>query len=434
MTSQHGKPLDDDLEREIAEALGDTSLLGLNSPPAAGPVRARTSLDRLLEQAGPAGTGAGPAAPGAATGFREGVVTHVGQEDVFLEFGPREQGVVPLTQFSENPEVGARLKVHVDGFDAKEGLFLCSMRRGVQAAEWATLEKGAVLMGHVMSVNKGGLDLRVGNLSAFLPASQIALERVENLEALIGQTFPVEVVEADRERHRIVVSRRGILGREREEKRASAVKTLLPGSVVEGRVTKVEPFGCFVDLGGIEGLVHVSQLAWKRVEKPDEVVKAGDRIKVQVLEVSEDGRRISLSKKALDEDPWLAWTAAHPVGSLVEGLVTRLAPYGAFVQVADGLEGLAHVSQLAPHQVRSAKEVLHEGQKVTVRVAQVDAAQRRIGLSLLTERGDRLTDDVADTATIREVQAKARAAAPEPTLGDLLRKALEGGSGGGRRR
>lgn len=426
MTSGSGKPLDDELEREIAEALGDTSLLGIDRKPAAATPRSRTDLDRLLERATP-GTGAGAPPGQAGTGMRQGVVTHVGREDVFLEFGPREQGVVPLAQFAENPEVGASLRVHVDGWDAKEGLYLCSMRRGVQSAEWATMEKGAVLMGTVMAVNKGGLDLKVGSLSAFLPASQVALERVENLEALIGQSFPVEVIEADRERHRIVVSRRGLLTRERDEKRNSAVKTLLPGSTVQGKVTKIEPFGAFVDLGGIDGLVHVSQLSWKRVEKPDEVVKVGDLIKVQVLEVSEDGRRISLSKKALDEDPWIAWAAAHPVGSVVQGTVTRLAPYGGFIQVADGLEGLAHVSQLSPNQVRNAKEVLREGQTVTVRVAQLDPAQRRIGLSLLTERGDRLTDDIADSATIRAVQAKARAEAPEPTLGDLLKRALEGG-------
>lgn len=424
-TPAHGSNdgLDADLEKEIAEALGDTSLLGIGKPSAA-PVRGRTGLDRLLEASAPSARPAMPQGQGA-TGPRQGVITHVGQEDVFVEFGPREQGVVPLAQFAENPEVGARLTVHVDGFDAKEGLFLCSMRRGVQSAEWATLEKGAILMGTVMAVNKGGLDLKVGSLSAFLPASQIALERVENLEALIGQSFPVEVIEADRERHRIVCSRRGLLARERDEKRTSAVKALLPGSTVQGRVTKVEPFGAFVDLGGVEGLVHVSQMSYKRVEKPEEIVKPGELVKVQVLEVSEDGRRISLSLKALQEDPWVVFAHTTPVGSVLKGTVTRIAAYGAFVQVAEGVEGLAHVSQLAPGGARRTREAVHEGQEVTVRVAQIDLAQRRIGLSLLTERGDRLTDDIADTATIREVLGRTRAADPEPTLGDLLQRALQ---------
>ncbi len=343
---------------------------------------------------------------------------------MFVEFGPREQGVVPLDHFSENPDTGTVLQVHVDSYDAKEGIYLCSLRRGVQSAEWDTLEKGAILMGQVTGVNKGGLDLQVGSLTAFLPASQVALERIEKLETLIGQSFPVEVTEVDRERRRIVVSRRGLLGREREEKRTSAVKALLPGTTVSGRITKVEPFGCFVDLGSVEGLVHVSQMSWTRVEKPEEVAKVGDQVKVQVLEVSEDGRRISLSMKALQSDPWIAWTAEHPAGSQVEGTVTRLAAYGGFIEVAPGVEGLAHVSQLAPNGVRTPREVLHAGQKVNVRVVNVDVAQHRIGLSLLNETGDRLTDDVADRATIQNVLEKARAAQPEPTLGDLLKRAL----------
>jgi small subunit ribosomal protein S1 len=421
-----GQPLDDDLEREIAEALGETSLMGVGGPSSV-KARSRDKIERLMDGLD-VSAGAGPETR--STGIRKGTVTHVGREDVFLEFGPREQGVVPLTQFAENPEPGTVLTVHVDAFDAKEGLYLCSMKRGVQAAEWETLEVGSVLMGQVLAVNKGGLDVKVGNLSAFLPAGQASLERIEKLEVLIGQSFPVEVIEVDRDRRRIVVSRRGILGREREEKRAHATKALLPGTTVAGRVTKVEPFGCFVDLGGVEGLVHVSQMAWTRVEKPEEVVKAGDPVKVQVLEVSEDGRRISLSMKALQPDPWIGWTQEHPPGSMVEGTVTRLATYGGFVEVAPGIEGLAHVSQLVPGGARSAREALHAGQKVTVRVVQVDAVQRRIGLSLLTETGDRLTDDVADRATIRDVLARSKEAAPAPTLGDLLKKAMEQGKRG----
>jgi len=425
-------PLDDDLEREIAEALGGGSLLEIDAPTDS-KARKRGNVERLLDQIAVGGQG-GPETR--ATGLRKGTITHVGREDVFVEFGPREQGVVPLAHFSENPDAGTLVQVHVDSYDAKEGIYLCSLRRGVQSAEWDTLEKGAILMGQVLSVNKGGLDLQVGSLTAFLPASQVGLERVEKLETLIGQSFPVEVTEVDRERRRIVVSRRGLLGREREEKRTSAVKALLPGTILAGRITKVEPFGCFVDLGNVEGLVHVSQMSWSRVEKPEDVAKAGDQVKVQVLEVAEDGRRISLSMKALQPDPWVSWTAEHPAGSQVEGTVTRLAAYGGFIEVAPGVEGLAHVSQLAPNGVRTPREVLHAGQKVNVRVVNVDVAQHRIGLSLLNETGDRLTDDVADRATIQDVLGKAKAAAPpEPTLGDLLKKALhQQASGSGKKR
>jgi ribosomal protein S1 len=233
----------------------------------------------------------------------------------------------------------------------------------------------------------------------------------------------------DREKRRIVVSRRGILGREREERRGTALKSLATGSVVTGKVTKVEPYGAFVDVGGVEGLLHVSQMAWKRIEKPEEVVKAGDQVKVQILEISEDGRRIGLGMKQLTEDPWITFTKTHPPGTVLEGTVTRIAPYGAFVEVAEGVEGLAHVSQLAPTQVHHAKEVVKPGEKRTVRIVTVDAGQRRIGLSLLTERGDRLTDDVADDRTIQEVLGRSREES-SPTLGDLLKKAMERGPKG----
>ncbi|MFM8979438.1 MAG: 30S ribosomal protein S1 [Planctomycetia bacterium] len=416
-----GQPLDDDLEREIAEALGDTSLLGMDAPRSSR-ARTRDAFERRLDEVQVPGEAA---TAQRRTGLRKGIITHVGRDDVFVEFGPREQGVVPLAHFAENPDVGTSLQVHVDAWDGKQELYLCSLQRGVQDADWASVEKGAILMGQVTGTNKGGLELRVGELSAFLPACQASLERVERLESLVGQSFPVEVTEVDRERRRIVVSRRGLLAREREEKRAGAARALLPGTATSGRVTKVEPFGCFVDLGGVEGLVHVSQMAWTRVEKPEEVVKAGDQVKVQVLEVSPDGKRISLSMKALLPDPWVTWTAEHAPGSLVEGTVTRVASYGAFLEVAAGIEGLAHVSQLAPGGARSARDAVHVGQKVTVRVVSVDAGQRRIALSLLGDGGERLGDDVADRATVREVLERTRAAQRQPTLGDLLKKALE---------
>lgn len=416
-----GQPLDDDLEREIAEALGESSLLGMDAPRSS-TARARDAFARRLDELDVRAPDTGAQRR---TGLRKGVITHVGRDDVFVEFGPREQGVVPLAHFAENPDVGSTLTVHVDAWDGKQELYLCSLKRGVQDADWDTLERGAILMGQVTGANKGGLELRVGDLNAFLPASQASLERIERLESLVGQSFAVEVTEVDRERRRVVVSRRGLLAREREEKRAGAVRALLPGTTLSGRVTKVEAFGAFVDVGGVEGLVHVSQLAWTRVEKPEEVVKAGDQVKVQVLEVSPDGKRIGLSMKALLPDPWIAWTAEHGPGSLVEGTVTRVASYGAFLELAPGIEGLAHVSQLAPGGARSAREALRVGQKATVRVVSTDPGQRRIALSLLGDSGDRLGDDVADRATVREVLARTRAAQPQPTLGDLLKKALD---------
>ncbi|MDJ0976037.1 MAG: S1 RNA-binding domain-containing protein [Planctomycetota bacterium] len=404
-------PASDDLDKEIEAALGEQSVLDIARDELLGPTRSSDAARRAAD--------GGPIE----RGYREGRVAGVTKNDVFVEFGPREQGVVPFEQFATEPKPGDDVRVYVEHFDNKEGIYVCSLRRGRQSADWATLDEGAVVAGTVKAANKGGLELQCGHITAFLPASHVSLERVDDLESLIGQHFEVEVIESDPERRKLVVSRRGILGRQRDQARAQAAAELGPGSVVSGKVTRVEPFGCFVDLGGVEGLVHVSEMSYVRVENPADHIEVGAEVKVQVLEIKEEGKRISLSIKALQQDPFDAFAIAHPTGSQVEGTVTRLASYGAFVQIAEGLEGLAHVSQLAPGGARSAREVVHIGQTLKWRVAQIEHERRRIGLSLLTDRGDRLTDDVADDDTIREVLEQSQEA--EPTLGDLLKRALE---------
>ena len=417
--SDERESLDAELEREIEAALGDTSLLGVDkSRPAPGV----TPLDAPL---------LAPDADPEAGAFADATVSGVGTEDVFVEFGPRAQGVISADQFSAPPDVGEVVRVYVERFDAKEGLWLCALKKTLQAAAgWGSVEPGAVVMATARAVNKGGLDVQVGHLTGFLPASHVSLHRVEDLETVVGETFAVEVIEADPDKRRLVVSRRAVLARERDRHTDAALERLQPGDVVSGQVTRVEKYGAFVDLGGVEGLLHVSQMAWKRVENPEDVVHVGDQVRVTVLEVKEEDRRISLGMKQLQEDPWMRFTADHPAGSVMEGTVTRLAHFGAFIEVADGIEGLAHVSQLAPHPVGSPREVVRPGEKVSVRIVNVEPERRRIGLSFLTERGDRLTDDVADDATIRDHLGRAADDEPEPTLGDLLKKAMQRGGGG----
>ena len=418
MSDTHDQPLDADLEREIEAALAETSLLGVDKSQ---PEKNVTPLDAPL---------LAPDAEPESGAFADATVSGVGTEDVFVEFGPRAQGVISADQFSSPPSVGETVRVYVERFDAKEGLWLCALKKTLQSASgWGSVEPGAVVMATARAVNKGGLEVQVGHLSGFLPASHVSLHRIEDLETVIGETFAVEVVEADPEKRRLVVSRRAVLARERDRHTDEAMERLQPGDVISGQVTRVEKFGAFVDLGGVEGLVHVSQMAWKRVENPEDVVKVGDQVKVTVLEIKEDDRRISLGMKQLQEDPWMRFTVDHPSGSVIQGTVTRLAHFGAFVEVAEGIEGLVHVSQLAPHQVGSPREVVRQGQEVSVRIVNVEPERRRIGLSFLTERGDRLTDDVADDATIRSHLGRQEDAAPEPTLGDLLKKAMEGGGG-----
>lgn len=408
--------LDADLEREIQEALGGESLLGIGGSKAKKPASGRSAEPPLANEPEPGK-------------YAECTISGVGVQDVFVEFGPRAQGVIPADQFGTEPAVGEKVKVYVERFDPKEGLFLCALKRALHAAAgWDSVEIGAVVNATVRASNKGGLDVQVGHLTAFLPASHAALDRVEDLDTLIGLTFPVEVIESDPDRRRLVVSRRAVLARARDEKRTTAVEALASGDIRSGTVTRIEKFGAFVDIGGVEGLVHVSQMDWKRIEDPSTVVSVGDEVKVQILEIEEEGRRIRLGMKQLKEDPWFIVTREHPPGAVLEGEVTRLQSYGAFIQIAEGIEGLAHISQLAPHPIGNPREVVSIGEKVSVRIASVDPEKRRIGLSLLTERGDRLTDDVADDATIRHVLKQTREAEVEPTLGDILKKALQGGN------
>ena len=397
----------ENLDDEIAEALGGHSVLE---------IAGRELLSPTQRKEAEVKTGA----------FAEGLVTVVGQEDLFIEFGPRLQGVVPCAQFAQLPEPGERIKVFVESYDSKESLYVCSVKRTAQAAEWDGLEVGSIISAEVKAHNTGGLELQAGVLTAFLPVSHIELERVEDLEPYIGRKFEVEVMEVDREKRRLVVSRRGILNRQRDQKRADITSAIEAGSVLPGQVTRVEAYGAFVDIGGVEGLLHVSEISHKRVEDPNEHLSVGDDLKVMVLKIEEGGKRIALSKKALEEDPWDAFVRDHPRGQIVPGKVTRIATYGAFVEVAEGVEGLAHVSQLAPVHINTPKDIVRVGQELSVRVHEIDPERRRIGLSPLTERGDRLTDDVADDATIQEVLNRDRPA--EPTLGDLLKKALEGGN------
>jgi ribosomal protein S1 len=368
----------------------------------------------------------GPAARGSPEGTYAVRVAGVSGADVIVELGPREQGLIPLAEFSERPAPGAELRAKLVG--REDGLWLFSLREARALAAWNEIEVGSLVKATVVGLNKGGLELKIGSLPAFMPASQVALRHVEDLAAYGGQTLVCEVLEVDRERRRVVLSRRAVLESERERARDEAGGALAKGAVLRGKVTRLEPFGAFVQVApGIEGLLHVSQIAHRRIERPDELLSPGQDVEVLVLEleVAEGKQRISLGMKQLAPDPWDGVAARiHPDG-VFTGTVRRVTDFGAFVELEPGIEGLLHVSQMDSSRVRRPRDAVQVGQQLPVRVLSLDPAARRIALSRLDARGALLgSDEALESAEVAESLKQTSSAPLATNLGALFKKAL----------
>lgn len=400
-------PPPDDLDREIADALGDVDLQSIGSEEEEQRQQAKAGGERLWT----------------------GVVAGVHGDDVIVELGPRMQGVASLREFEEAPEVGSSHQFVVRG--REEDLWVLSLTAAKELAAWAELTEGSHVKARVTGQNQGGLELKIGSHGAFMPASQVAIGHEADLSAFIGQTIVCEVLEIDRKRDRVVLSRRKVLEEERAAARSEAVGRLQPGSKLHGKVTRVEPFGAFVDLGGgLEGLVHVSQLAHRRVEDATQEVEVGQQVDVMLLEIKEGGKRIALGIKQLLPDPWADLEERFPGDREVSGTVTRLADFGAFVELEPGLEGLLHVSQLGRERVRRASDVLSVGETVTVRIQSVDPAARRLSLTRLDARGAVLgSEEAVESDVIEKNLAKPGSQPLGTNLGALFKKALENKGG-----
>jgi small subunit ribosomal protein S1 len=355
--------LDKDLESELEAAMGGmsgTEIYGdLSKPPPK------------------------PAA-GAAPGQKKGRVLRVHGPDVFIEVpGGRSQGLLPLLQFPEGPpEVGTEVDIHIEGYDPANGLLRLSRKGAAQHVDWSSVAEGMTVEARVTESNKGGLAVEVNGIRGFMPISQIDLYRVEDTNQFINQRVRCLVTEVKPEERNLVVSRRALLEREREENREKLWATLAEGQVRDGIVRSVKDFGAFVDLGGADGLLHVSEMSWSRVANAAAIVQPGQAVKVVVLKIDHEKRKLSLGMKQLEASPWDTAEANYPVGSVAQGKVTRLMEFGAFVELEPGVEGLIHISELAPQRVRRVSDIVKPGQDVSVMVVNVDRQQRRIGLSL----------------------------------------------------
>ena len=322
-----------------------------------------------------------------------GTVVKIDKDEVLLDIGYKSEGVILSRELSIRNDVdpsevvslGERVEALVLTKEDKEGRLLLSKKRAQYERAWGDIEAkkeaDEVVSGPVIEVVKGGLIVDIG-LRGFLPASLVELRRVRDLAPYIGETVHCKIIELDKNRNNVVLSRRAYLEENQKETRDQFLNNLKVGEVREGTISSVVSFGAFVDLGGMDGLIHVSELSWKHVDHPGSVVAVGDPVKVQVLDVDFSRERISLSLKATQQDPWQEFAESHQVDQLVYGRVTKLVQFGAFVQVGEGIEGLVHISEMSAHHVDSPEQVVTPGEELWVKIIDLDLARRRISLSI----------------------------------------------------
>ncbi|KQV19154.1 MULTISPECIES: 30S ribosomal protein S1 [unclassified Kitasatospora] len=323
----------------------------------------------------------------------EGIIVKVDRDEVLLDIGYKTEGVIPSRELSikhdvdphEVVKVGDEIEALVLQKEDKEGRLILSKKRAQYERAWGTIEKikeeDGIVTGTVIEVVKGGLILDIG-LRGFLPASLVEMRRVRDLQPYVGKELEAKIIELDKNRNNVVLSRRAWLEQTQSEVRQTFLTTLQKGQVRSGVVSSIVNFGAFVDLGGVDGLVHVSELSWKHIDHPSEVVEVGQEVTVEVLDVDMDRERVSLSLKATQEDPWQQFARTHQIGQVVPGKVTKLVPFGAFVRVDEGIEGLVHISELAERHVEIPEQVVQVGDEIFVKVIDIDLERRRISLSL----------------------------------------------------
>ncbi|MGH2925092.1 MAG: 30S ribosomal protein S1 [Solirubrobacterales bacterium] len=322
-----------------------------------------------------------------------GEVVRIDKDEVLVDIGYKSEGVIPSTELSirrsvdpaEEVSLGERVDALVLTKEDQEGRLLLSKKRARFEKAWrkieAAAESGEPVEGTVIEVVKGGLILDLG-VRGFLPASLVDIRRVHNLDEFKGEPLECKVIELNRSRNNVVLSRRAVLEEERKEVREQILGRLQPGMVVEGKISNIVDFGAFVDLDGIDGLIHISELSWSHVNHPSEVLSVGETVRVKVLDIDRERQRISLGLKQTQEDPWQKVLDEYRQGEVLEGKVTKVVAFGAFVEIIPGVEGLVHISELAEHHVENPSEVVSPADQVWVRILEIDESRRRISLSV----------------------------------------------------
>ncbi len=323
----------------------------------------------------------------------DGTVVKIEHDEVLVDIGFKSEGVIPARELSirkdadpsEVVNLGDKIEALVLQKEDKDGRLILSKKRAEYERAWIQVEDkfkaGEVVTGEVIEVVKGGLILDIG-LRGFLPASLVDLRRVKDLSAYLGTEIEARVIEMDRNRNNVVLSRRVLLEEGRKNERAEILEKLSKGMRLKGTVSSIVDFGAFVDLGGIDGLIHISELSWSHVNHPSEVVKVGEEVEVEVLDIDLQRERISLGLKQTTEDPWTKLVETYPVGTVVDGKVTKIVPFGAFIELGANVEGLVHISEMAMKHIDSPAQVVHVGDTVKVKVMDVNVERRRISLSM----------------------------------------------------
>ncbi len=322
-----------------------------------------------------------------------GRVVRIDKDEVLVDIGYKSEGVIPLNELSirksvnvaDEVQLGEMIDALVMEKEDQDGRLVLSKKRARFEKAWKRIEAastaGATVEGTVIEVVKGGLILDLG-VRGFLPASLVDIRRVQDLDEFMGQKLECKVIELNRSRNNVVLSRRAVLEHDRREVRQRILDDLEPGKVVEGTISNIVDFGAFVDLDGIDGLIHISELSWSHVNHPSEVLNVGEKVDVKVLEIDRERQRISLGLKQTQADPWQSVIETYQMNDIVPGKVTKVVTFGAFVEIHAGVEGLVHISELADHHVENPREVVNQGDELEVRIIEIDADRRRLSLSL----------------------------------------------------
>jgi small subunit ribosomal protein S1 len=353
-----------------------------------------------------------------------GTVVRVDKDEVLVDIGYKSEGVIPVAELSIRRSVNPADEVSLgDEIDAlvltkedAEGRLILSKKRARFELAWKKIEgaaeSGEPVLGRVIEVVKGGLILDLG-VRGFLPASLVDIRRVQDLDEFMGTELRAKVIELNRSRNNVVLSRRAVLEDERKEQRQQILDRLQPGDVVEGQISNIVDFGAFVDLDGMDGLIHISELSWSHVNHPSEMLEIGQTVSVKVLDIDRDRQRISLGLKQTQSDPWQQVLEQYKDGDVVDGKVTKVVTFGAFVEILPGVEGLVHISELAQHHVENPREVVSQGDSVKVLILEVDGERRRLSLSLKRVGEDGTVSEAPELALSDEVFTEARAATAE---------------------